>query len=164
MASQQYQWPGDMDDIEDIQRYRLGGFHPVHIGDVLGHKYRVLHKLGCGGFSTVWLARDLADQRLYALKILAADAPEDELDSILYLADTIGTHPNVSSLHNHFTIMGPYGSHHCLVLSVLGPSLKQMRRFKLAMDVVRGAAWQIADGLAHIHGAGVCHGGKWMII
>ncbi len=162
MAPQQYQWPGDMDDIEDIQRYRPGGFHPVDIDDVLGHKYRVLHKLGCGGFSTVWLARNLADQRLYALKILAADAPQDELDSILYLAHKAGTHPNVSSLHNHFAITGPYGSHRCLVFSVLGPSVKQMRQSKLATDVVRDAARQIADGLAHIHRAGVCHGGKWI--
>lgn len=79
---------------------------------------------------------------------------------------TAGTHPNVSSLHNHFTIIGPYGSHRCLVLSVLGPTIKQLQRskVKLEMGVVRDAARQIADGLAHLHRAGVCHGGEWIMI
>jgi len=112
-----------MEDVEDVERYRPGGFHPVHIGDMLGEKYKVLHKLGCGGFSTVWLVRDLVDQRLYALKILAADASQIELDIYLYLMDTAGTHPNVSTLHNYFTISDPYGSHHCFILSVLGPNV-----------------------------------------
>ncbi len=88
-----YQDPDEWDG-EDLNRYCPGGFHPVHIGDVLEHKYgdmlehkyTVLHKHGCGGFSTVWLAKDSADERLYALKILAADAPQSELDSIFYLA------------------------------------------------------------------------------
>jgi hypothetical protein len=34
-------------------------FYPVHIGEVLNSKYRVLGKLGYGDFSTVWLCRDL---------------------------------------------------------------------------------------------------------
>jgi serine/threonine-protein kinase SRPK3 len=148
MAPQRYLWPGDLDDIEDIQNYRPGGFHPVHIGDVIRDEYRILHKLGCGGFSTVWLARALTDQRLCALKILAANAPSDELDIMLYLAETVGSHPNVSSLHNHFTIMGPNGPHRCLVLSVLGPSLKHIQKLKLPTTAARGAARQIAHGLS----------------
>ncbi len=127
---------------------------------MLGEKYKVLHKLGCGGFSTVWLVRDLVDQRLYALKILAADASQIELDIYLYLMDTAGTHPNVSTLHNYFTISDPYGSHHCFILSVLGPSVVQMWRREFAIGVVRDTARQIADGLSHLHRAGVCHGGK----
>lgn len=162
MAPHGYGWPGNLDAIEDVQRYRPGGFHPVNIGDMIGDKYKVLHKLGCGGFSTVWLARDMADQQLYALKILAADAPQNEPDIIRYLTDTVGTHPNVSNLHSDFTILGPYGSHRCLVFSVLGPSVKQIRRTKLAADVLRDVARQIADGVAHLHQAGMCHGGKWI--
>jgi hypothetical protein len=43
-------------DTEDVERYQRGGFHPVHLGDVYDERYRVVHKLGAGGFSTVWLA------------------------------------------------------------------------------------------------------------
>lgn len=47
---------------EYLQDYGHGGHHPVHLGDILGHqqRYRVLHKLGTGGFANVWLCRDLA--------------------------------------------------------------------------------------------------------
>jgi hypothetical protein len=44
---------------ERMQRYRTGGFHPVSLGDTFCEgRYKVYHKLGWGGFSTVWLARD----------------------------------------------------------------------------------------------------------
>ena len=45
-----------LDHVEDIEKYRREGFHPIHLGDCLkGGRYYILHKLGCGGFSTVWL-------------------------------------------------------------------------------------------------------------
>ncbi len=48
---------------ESMARYRPGGFHPVTLGDAFkAGRYKVCHKLGYGGFSTVWLARD----QLYA--------------------------------------------------------------------------------------------------
>ena len=44
---------------ETSARYVPGGYHPVHIGDIYLERYRVIHKLGYGVDSTVWLARDL---------------------------------------------------------------------------------------------------------
>lgn len=44
---------------ENVLYYRPGGYHPVVLGDTLKNgRYRVCHKLGYGGFSTVWAARD----------------------------------------------------------------------------------------------------------
>jgi hypothetical protein len=44
---------------EEIRRYRSGGFHLVRLDDTFKDgRYQVRHKLGWGGFSTVWLARD----------------------------------------------------------------------------------------------------------
>jgi serine/threonine protein kinase len=44
---------------ENAARYKPGGYHPVKLGDKLGtDRYQILHKLGYGGFSTVWLAKD----------------------------------------------------------------------------------------------------------
>jgi hypothetical protein len=41
--------------------YRPGGYHPVCLGDTFKKgRYKIYHKLGCGGFSTVWLAKDRA--------------------------------------------------------------------------------------------------------
>jgi serine/threonine-protein kinase SRPK3 len=46
-------------DVESPHSYRPGGYCPVHLGDLYCQRYRVIHKLGFGTYSTVWLARDL---------------------------------------------------------------------------------------------------------
>jgi hypothetical protein len=44
---------------EDLVQYCSGGYHPVHLNDRFKNgRYEILHKLGFGSFSTVWLARD----------------------------------------------------------------------------------------------------------
>jgi hypothetical protein len=46
-------------DAEPLNRYRRGGYHPVCLGDLLkDRRYKILHKLGWGGYSTIWAARD----------------------------------------------------------------------------------------------------------
>jgi hypothetical protein len=42
-----------------LSSYRPGGYHPVCLGDTSKDgRYKIHHKLGWGGFSTVWLAND----------------------------------------------------------------------------------------------------------
>lgn len=46
-------------DAEPLHRYKKGGYHPTGLGDLLKDgRYKILHKLGWGGYSTVWAARD----------------------------------------------------------------------------------------------------------
>lgn len=46
-------------EAEPVEKYKKGGYHPVHLGDRLSQdRYTILHKLGWGGYATVWLARD----------------------------------------------------------------------------------------------------------
>lgn len=47
----------DLHNGEHPQRYCPGGLHPVHIHERLdSDRYTILHKLGYGASSTVWLA------------------------------------------------------------------------------------------------------------
>lgn len=47
-------------DVEPLERYREGGYHPTHLGDRLKDgRYEIIHKLGWGAYATVWLAKDL---------------------------------------------------------------------------------------------------------
>lgn len=46
-------------DQESMHAYKPGGFHPVCLEDTFENgRYIIRHKLGWGGFATVWLARD----------------------------------------------------------------------------------------------------------
>lgn len=61
---------------EDAEDYRRGGYHPVHLGEIFKDgRYRVIHKLGWGHFSTVWLAADR-----YALQSDAIGDDQKESD------------------------------------------------------------------------------------
>ena len=51
--------PSQLDNVENAENYQPGGYHPISIGDVFDQgRYRILHKLGSGDSSTVWLVRD----------------------------------------------------------------------------------------------------------
>lgn len=49
--------------------YKIGGYHPVHVGEVFKDRYVVIQKLGWGHFSTVWLAKDKLFDTYVALKV-----------------------------------------------------------------------------------------------
>ena len=47
-------------EFERLEEYEPGGFHPVCLGGSFKEgRYKVLHKMRNGAFSTVWAARDL---------------------------------------------------------------------------------------------------------
>ena len=155
-------------DTEDLERYAPGGFHPVSLGDVYDERYRVVHKLGAGGFSTVWLARDDTEQRWVSLKIVVADhseAFETKHVATQQAALRCGSQANskLAVEYRRFTIDGPNGRHLCLVLPVLGPSASQLSCYlesRITPRLARKAAYQAAQALANLHAQGLCHGGK----
>ena len=155
-------------DTEDLERYAPGGLHPVSLGDVYDERYRVVHKLGAGGFSTVWLARDDGEQRWVALKIVVADHSvtfETKNVASQQAALRCGSQEDskLAVENRRFTIDGPNGRHLCLVLPVLGPSVSQVSCYlssRITPRLARKAAYQAAQALANLHAQGLCHGGK----
>ena len=59
----------DSSEDEGMPDYKIGGYHCMHIGEVLVDRYVIIQKLGWGHFSTVWLAKDIKYDTYVALKI-----------------------------------------------------------------------------------------------
>ncbi|EGX95221.1 protein kinase, putative [Cordyceps militaris CM01] len=128
---------GDEDYLESVRSYRSGGHHPVHINDRLdGARYRVLHKFGYGGSSTVWLCQDniYRTPTYVAIKILIAlrnEANCRELHMAQHLrALGVDKQPGAHLLCfplRDFRQTGPNGTHICIVYPVLGPPLDLAR-------------------------------------
>ncbi|TGJ88268.1 hypothetical protein E0Z10_g440 [Xylaria hypoxylon] len=76
--------PYILGDIEDVQLYRKGGHHPVHLGDVLNNQFEVVHKLGSSGFGLVWLCYDTLHSKWRAVKIMTANHSKGGREGKIY--------------------------------------------------------------------------------
>ncbi|KAK7966600.1 kinase-like domain-containing protein [Apiospora aurea] len=176
-AHRRYQPLDDPDDLEDVEQYRRGGYHPVHLGDLLDDRFEVFHKLGFGSDATVWLCLDTRTQNWRAVKIMRASPSSvptlispysfDEAAStcddlrLMQHFETKGIDAEEAG-RNHiiipgesFQITGPNGTHHCFVFPVLGPSiLSKLNAPETHGDLLR----QVAEGMRFLHEHGVRHG------
>ncbi|KAI0721272.1 CDK4/6 [Cerioporus squamosus] len=66
--------PSQPIEEERLPWYDPKDFYPVRIGDVFESQYQVVGKLGYGGYSTVWLCRDLVEHRHVAVKVCTRNA------------------------------------------------------------------------------------------
>ncbi|KAG8422655.1 hypothetical protein J3459_010164 [Metarhizium acridum] len=153
-------------DQERILSYRPGGYHPVCLGDTFKNKrYKVVHKLGWGGFSTVWLARDTFLQTWAALKIEKADTlrPFAELVNLQSIRQNCASDHFVRFLDS-FVHKGPNGSHQCVVTELLGPSVDRVVADyhaggeRLDAQVILHVTKQLLQAIYSLHEAGYAHG------
>lgn len=85
-CGEDYTFAGVEKFVERLHGYRPGGYHPIHLdGRLHDGRYRVIHKLGYGGYSTVWLCRDMSSDtpKYVAVKILVASESERECRELL---------------------------------------------------------------------------------
>jgi hypothetical protein len=106
-------------DLEKLYDYEAGGHHPMHLNDILRGRYRVIHKLGSGGFANVWLCRDVSAStpKYVAVKILMADhstaeCPELRITEFLKSCCDEKAAVYLSLPLDHFEIHGPNGDHY----------------------------------------------------
>lgn len=112
-----------VEEAEQIEKYEPGGYHPVQIGDHFGlhGRYQLIHKVGFGGHSTTWLARDgMQGTRYVALKIAAAsDAGELQESRMLRQLGEIlhdeADREHIPTVLDAFIHNCPNGTHDCLV-------------------------------------------------
>ena len=158
----------DHGDDESPNDYFPGGLHPVHLGDRLGHdgRYRVVHKLGHGGFGTVWLCHDKVTNKWRAVKIQAANVDIDnckEMAMAEYLLSKFSREElqrNHISLHiESFLLDGPNGRHLCTVSPLLGPRLEYIHDYyAMCPPLLKHLSLQVVQGMRFLHSNSVCHG------
>jgi serine/threonine-protein kinase SRPK3 len=175
--------PSRLDNVENIEDYKPTGFHPVVIGDTLAQdRYRIIHKLGFGGSSTIWLARNQTG-KLVTLKVMRANVslkPVDEIPELVVprkVVDYIRAQDPVPSanmqiIEDHFIENGPNGSHFCFVSELAGPSILSMSDSpgrvigsrRLRRDLARKVARQVVGVVELMHSAGFVHGGSCQLL
>jgi serine/threonine-protein kinase len=130
------------------------------IGTVLSGRYRLEAKLGSGGMSTVYLARDETLDRPVAVKVMHREMSEqaDQLERFRQEARAVAklSHPNVVSVID----AGEDGGHPYIVFEyVEGETLKQRIARVGALDVQEAIAYaiEVARGLTVAHARKMVH-------
>lgn len=158
-----------IDDVERLALYQPGGYHPVPIADRLNKRYRVVHKLGYGTYSTTWLARDEQSSKLVAVKVGTADSNAHESEILNRLAKPAHTSQgqtevSIPPVLDHFSIQGPNGTHPCLVTIPARCSISDTKEASnsglFQLTVARYLIAQLVLAVAQIHERGYVHGGK----
>ncbi|KAF3490905.1 CMGC/SRPK protein kinase [Arthroderma uncinatum] len=157
-----------VEEVERLDYYVPGGYHPVMIGDELGDgRYVIAHKLGFGRSATTWLAEDKRQRRLVALKISTAESAErtHEMHILSRLARARSSLPGkavVQNLLDSFTLSGPNGTHRCLVMDAARVNIHEAKEASyhrlLHLPAARIIASQLILGVQFIHSEGIVHG------
>ncbi|PLB46176.1 kinase-like protein [Aspergillus steynii IBT 23096] len=158
-----------IEGVERLEGYQPGGYHPIEIGDVLQTRYRVVHKLGFGTYSTTWLCRDDQHEKYVAVKVGTGDSSSREADILHALTSSTGvSHPNhqgrdmILPVRDRFVLEGPNGVHPCYVTapascSVSGAKNGSYQRLFQARSA-RSLIAQLVMAVEYIHSRGIVHG------
>ncbi|SCN86909.1 related to dis1-suppressing protein kinase dsk1 [Fusarium fujikuroi] len=148
----------------------LGVTIPIEVNDALNQRYHIVDKLGQGGYSTIWLARDQELSKYVAIKVGTADQVSKESDILLKLAENptkqLSGHL-ITQVLDHFTLHGPNGTHSCIVTAParcsVAEAIKTSRQISFQPDVARALAAQLIMATAYGHQAGFVHGDPYPV-
>lgn len=182
----------EMDDLcEPDYRYIPGAFvctydrmypkgpcglaYPICIGDRINHSgvsYEIIHRLGMGAFSIVWLARNLKRNESVALKVMVEGIDGEKEFSNQNMLKAAGNleGSGLNLYQDTFLLESPYNEtrkegtpvmfHRVLVLPLAGPSLNSgQMRFERSLRSRMAAAKSLLEALKDLHKAGFVHGG-----
>lgn len=168
---------GDLQYVntERLEYYRVGGYHPVRIGDRLDQdRYIIVNKLGHGDTCTVWLAEDTHQNAYVAVSILQARySLENETPGFQQLRRLKNGDPGFKGASNLllplrvFDMVGQNGTHVCVVYTVQGHSICVATERHLGvssrvlpLEKVKNIISDVATGLEYAHNLQVVHRGE----
>ncbi|KAI1423175.1 protein kinase [Xylaria sp. FL1777] len=160
-----YNW---IDGVEPLEMYEPGGYHPVMINDVLHKRYRIIDKLGYGGYSTIWLALDDQLKRYVAIKVNIANSslpsPQREARILRALSTqnsrgAVGGRDAIPKIMDEFSIEGPNGTHACYTVAPAQGNLQEASFSRLfPIHVARALAARLVLAVSYVHSQGFVHG------
>lgn len=143
---------------------KKGGYVFAMNGDIIGHvikgRYKLIDERGRGSFAIVYIARDLEDNRIYAVKVMHLELSGDaellarfqrEAHILLNLSD-----PHIVRIFNY----GNDNTMHYIIMDYIdGQSLKYYMINQGPLEPLQALNYtrQIAEGLDTAHKQGVVH-------
>lgn len=147
----------------------------INAGDVLRNRYMMMHKLGWGEFSTVWLAYDreaLEPQHTFvAVKIAkchasVTESSKYEVNLLKFVRNQVRRGSPVTQLLDSFEHRGAYGNHLCMVMPVHGSNMlciidqmkaKKRKRSDKELQMVKEITMSTLQSLVDLEAINVIH-------
>ena len=157
--SLKYNW---INGIENLEKYKPKGYHPIMIGDVLHDCYHIVDKLGFGDYSTVWLAQDRYQEEYVAIKIGIANLLPQKMKCLQALSAS-SLHPSHNAIPfplDEFKIHGPNGAHICYIMVPAQCNLREISFSCLfSLNVAQALVSGLTMAVSHMHSCRYVHGG-----
>ncbi|RAK96409.1 kinase-like protein [Aspergillus ibericus CBS 121593] len=150
---------------ESLPGYLKAHYYPVCLGEVLNTRYQILTKLGFGSTSTVWLCRDLHQNRYLTLKVhVRSTQPPPDVQISQHLKSLQSTHTGQRYTRialDSFQIRGPHGPHHCTLYQPAGIDIRDyihcLEGDALPENLLRVTVRFMLVALDYLHEAKVVH-------
>jgi hypothetical protein len=136
----------------------------LQAGGLLARRYRLIDRIGAGGMSVIWRARDEVLDRVVAVKVLAASLAADSKFREMVREEARAAaqlvHPHVTAVHDYGETVGPDGGITAFVVMELltGEELKaELTAGPLPWMTAVEICAQVSEALAAAHRLGIVH-------
>lgn len=133
----------------------------------------IVHKLGYGSYSTIWLARDEQTAKYVAIKVGTADYGSKEVETLSRISACAVENREfggnlIPLVLGRFNVDGPNGTHPCFVTAParcsLADAAEAANYSPFQLHVARSISAQLAMAVAYIHELGYVHGGQFFVL
>ena len=132
----------------------------IKIGMIIGGRYEIIEKIGTGGMSDVYKAKDNKLDRCVAVKVLKQEFSENATFVSKFRIEAKAAaglmHPNIVNVYD---VGSENGIHYIIMELVEGITLKKYieKKSRLSVNEAVSIAIQVSMGIEAAHNAGIIH-------